>query len=125
LGGAFVFPVQVRPARSGRCRPERQCGSGCDRQARVERFQTDPACPAFLISLKAGGLGLRLTAAEYLFLLDPWWNPAVEAQAIDGAHPIGQTRRVIATRLVACNTVRGICGKAVRCPAPERTLTSV
>ena len=63
-----------------------------DRQARVERFQNDPDCKLFLISLKAGGLGLNLTAAEYVFLLDPWWNPAVEAQAIDRAHRIGQTQ---------------------------------
>lgn len=76
-----------------------------DRQARVDRFQTDPACTAFLISLKAGGLGLNLTAAEYVFLLDPWWNPAAEAQAIDRAHRIGQTRRVFATRLIARDTV--------------------
>ena len=74
-------------------------------QARVERFQTDPACPLFLISLKAGGLGLNLTAAEYVFLLDPWWNPAVEAQAIDRAHRIGQTRQVFAYRLIARDTV--------------------
>ena len=71
----------------------------------VERFQDDPACPVFLISLKAGGLGLNLTAAEYVFLLDPWWNPAVEAQAIDRAHRIGQTRHVFAYRLIARDTV--------------------
>ena len=59
----------------------------------------------FLISLKAGGLGLNLTAAEYVFLLDPWWNPAVEAQAIDRAHRIGQTRQVFAYRLIARDTV--------------------
>jgi SNF2 family DNA or RNA helicase len=76
-----------------------------DRQARVERFQSDPACPVFLISLQAGGLGLNLTAAEYVYILDPWWNPAVEAQAIDRAHRIGQTRRVIATRIVARETI--------------------
>ena len=76
-----------------------------DRAARVERFQTDPACPLFLISLKAGGLGLNLTAAEYVFLLDPWWNPAVEAQAIDRAHRIGQSRHVFAYRLLARDTV--------------------
>src|SRR5262249_54751511 len=69
-------------------------GKTRDRAARVERFQTDPAVPLFLVSLKAGGLGLNLTAAEYVFLLDPWWNPAVEAQAIDRAHRIGQTREV-------------------------------
>ena len=63
------------------------------------------ACPLFLISLKAGGHGLNLTAADYVFILDPWWNPAVEAQAIDRAHRIGQTRRVIATRIVARGTI--------------------
>ena len=76
-----------------------------DREARVNRFQTDITCPIFLISLKAGGHGLNLTAADYVYLLDPWWNPAVEAQAIDRAHRIGQTRRVIATRFVARDTI--------------------
>jgi superfamily II DNA or RNA helicase len=80
-------------------------GQTQDRQARVERFQNDPACPLFLISLKAGGLGLNLTAAEYVFLLDPWWNPAVEAQAVDRAHRIGQTHQVFAYRLIARDTV--------------------
>ena len=76
-----------------------------DRQSKVERFQSDPGCRLFLISLKAGGLGLNLTAAEYVFLLDPWWNPAVEAQAIDRAHRIGQSRHVFAYRLIARDTV--------------------
>jgi superfamily II DNA or RNA helicase len=80
-------------------------GQTRDRQERVARFQSDPECPLFLISLKAGGLGLNLTAAEYVFLLDPWWNPAVEAQAIDRAHRIGQTRAVFAYRLLAKDTV--------------------
>jgi SNF2 family DNA or RNA helicase len=80
-------------------------GQTVDRQARVERFQSDPDCALFLVSLKAGGLGLNLTAAEYVFLLDPWWNPAVEMQAIDRAHRIGQTRPVFAYRLVAPGTV--------------------
>ncbi|MCX5662618.1 MAG: DEAD/DEAH box helicase [Planctomycetota bacterium] len=71
----------------------------------VQRFQTDPACPLFLVSLKAGGLGLNLTAAEYVFILDPWWNPAVEAQAIDRTHRIGQTRHVFAYRLICSDTV--------------------
>jgi SNF2 family DNA or RNA helicase len=75
------------------------------RQERVERFQSDPACPLFLISLKAGGHGLNLTAADYVFILDPWWNPAVEAQAIDRAHRIGQERHVFAYRLIARDTV--------------------
>jgi superfamily II DNA or RNA helicase len=76
-----------------------------DRQARVERFQNDPDCRLFLVSLKAGGVGLNLTAAEYVYLLDPWWNPAVEAQAIDRAHRIGQTRQVFAYRLIAKDSV--------------------
>jgi SNF2 family DNA or RNA helicase len=76
-----------------------------DRQAPVARFQEDPESRLFLISLKAGGLGLNLTAAEYVFLLDPWWNPAAEAQAIDRAHRIGQTRHVFAYRLIARDTV--------------------
>ena len=76
-----------------------------DRKEHVERFQTDPDCGVFLISLKAGGLGLNLTAADYVFLLDPWWNPAVEAQAIDRAHRVGQTRPVFAYRLICRGTV--------------------
>jgi SNF2 family DNA or RNA helicase len=80
-------------------------GQTRDREARVVRFQNDPDCRLFLISLKAGGLGLNLTAAEYVFLLDPWWNPAVEAQAIDRAHRIGQTRHVFAYRMIAVDTV--------------------
>jgi len=80
-------------------------GKTKDRQGRVERFQNDPGCRLFLVSLKAGGVGLNLTAAEYVFLLDPWWNPAVESQAIDRAHRIGQTQRVFAYRLIARDTV--------------------
>ena len=76
-----------------------------DREARVDQFQKDPDLKLFLISLKAGGLGLNLHAAEYVYLLDPWWNPAVEAQAIDRAHRIGQTRQVFAYRLIARETV--------------------
>jgi len=80
-------------------------GKTRDRQSCVDRFQTDASSQLFLISLKAGGHGLNLTAADYVFILDPWWNPAVEAQAIDRAHRIGQERRVIATRIVALNTI--------------------
>lgn len=76
-----------------------------NRAAKVARFQTDPCCSIFLISLKAGGLGLNLTAAEYVYLLDPWWNPAVEAQAIDRSHRIGQTQHVFAYRLICRDTV--------------------
>jgi hypothetical protein len=80
-------------------------GATQNRQEHVERFQNDAECGLFLISLKAGGLGLNLTAADYVFLLDPWWNPAVEAQAVDRAHRIGQTRQVFAYRLIAKDTV--------------------
>lgn len=75
------------------------------RADRVNRFQSDDDCRLFLISLKAGGTGLNLTAADYVFILDPWWNPAVEAQAIDRAHRIGQTKAVNAYRMVCANTV--------------------
>jgi hypothetical protein len=80
-------------------------GKTRNRGVAVERFQQDAHCKLFLISLKAGGQGLNLTAAEYVFLLDPWWNPAVEAQAIDRAHRIGQTNRVFAYRLITRDTV--------------------
>ncbi|HEY3743843.1 MAG TPA: DEAD/DEAH box helicase, partial [Bryobacteraceae bacterium] len=80
-------------------------GKTKDRQAAVERFQGDDDCKLFLVSLKAGGLGLNLTAAEYVFLLDPWWNPAVESQAIDRAHRIGQKKAVFAYRLICKGTV--------------------
>ena len=90
-----------------------------DRRQRVERFQNDPDCRLFLVSLKAGGLGLNLTAAEYVFLLDPWWNPAVEAQAIDRAHRIGQTKPVFAYRIIARNTVEE---KVLQLQASKRAL---
>ncbi|MEA2162044.1 MAG: hypothetical protein QOK37_171 [Thermoanaerobaculia bacterium] len=80
-------------------------GKTRDREAEVKRFQEDAGIPVFLISLRAGGLGLNLTAADYVYLLDPWWNPAVEAQAIDRAHRIGQSRNVMAYRLVARDTI--------------------
>ncbi|MBP1601391.1 MAG: rapA 2, partial [Acidobacteria bacterium] len=80
-------------------------GETRDRSRPVERFQNDPSCRLFLVSLKAGGLGLNLTAAEYVYLLDPWWNPAVERQAVDRTHRIGQTRPVFAYRVIARDTV--------------------
>lgn len=80
-------------------------GSSQDRSAQVERFQKDPACRIFLISLKAGGYGLNLTAADNVILADPWWNPAVESQAIDRAHRIGQQKVVNAYRLAIRGTV--------------------
>src|SRR5690606_8349468 len=82
-------------------------GKTRDREGCVQRFQNDAESRLFLISLKAGGLGLNLTAAQYVFLLDPWWNPAAEAQAIDRAHRIGQQRTVIAYRLLSGDTVEG------------------
>ncbi|MCS7005375.1 MAG: SNF2-related protein [Cytophagales bacterium] len=80
-------------------------GSTTDRQSEVIRFQQNPQVCAFLISLKAGGVGLNLTAADYVFLLDPWWNPAVENQAIDRAHRIGQQNKVIIYKFITKNTV--------------------
>ncbi|MCC7361306.1 MAG: SNF2 helicase associated domain-containing protein [Anaerolineales bacterium] len=80
-------------------------GRTLDRQARVDQFQTDPAYPFFLISLKAGGVGLNLTAADYVIHLDPWWNPAVEMQASDRAHRIGQDKPVFIYKLIARDTV--------------------
>jgi superfamily II DNA or RNA helicase len=80
-------------------------GKTRDRQSLVDAFQQDDGPSLFLISLKAGGLGLNLTNADYVFLLDPWWNPAVEAQAIDRAHRIGRKKPVVAYRLIARDTV--------------------
>ena len=79
-------------------------GKTRDRAAVLRRFK-DGADPVFLISLKAGGFGLNLTEADYCFLLDPWWNPATEAQAIDRTHRIGQTRNVMVYRLIAKDTI--------------------
>jgi hypothetical protein len=80
-------------------------GATADRAGVVARFQEDPAIPVFLVSLKAGGVGLNLTAADHVFLFDPWWNPAVEEQAFDRAHRIGQEKPVFVYRLVASETV--------------------
>ena len=80
-------------------------GSTKDRIDRVDRFQGDPSCGVFLISLKAGGTGLNLTAADTVIHFDPWWNPAVEQQATDRAHRIGQTKVVNVYRLVAAGTI--------------------
>ncbi|WP_256200457.1 DEAD/DEAH box helicase [Verrucomicrobium spinosum] len=80
-------------------------GGTQDRGGQVSAFQSDPERKLFLISLKAGGYGLNLTAADHVLLVDPWWNPAVEAQAIDRAHRIGQGRPVTAYRLATRGTV--------------------
>jgi SNF2 family DNA or RNA helicase len=79
-------------------------GSSRNRAGIVARFK-DGAAPVFLISLKAGGFGLNLTEADYCFLLDPWWNPATEAQAVDRTHRIGQTRNVVVYRVIAKDTI--------------------
>jgi SNF2 family DNA or RNA helicase len=76
-----------------------------DRQGEVQRFMQPDGPPLFLCSLKAGGVGLTLTAADYVILYDPWWNPAVERQAIDRTHRIGQHNAVTAYRLVTKGTV--------------------
>ncbi len=80
-------------------------GATENRAELVDQFQTDKSKTVFLLSLKAAGFGLNLTAASYAFLYDPWWNPAAEAQAIDRIHRIGQTRPVMAYRLIADNSV--------------------
>jgi superfamily II DNA or RNA helicase len=80
-------------------------GSTRNRGEVVERFQSEHGPPVLLLSLRAGGTGLNLTAADHVFLLDPWWNPAVEAQAADRAHRIGQDRPVVLHRLIALDTV--------------------
>ena len=80
-------------------------GSVRDRKAQVEKFQNNKDVRVFLVSLKAGGLGLNLTEADYVFLLDPWWNPAIEAQAVDRAHRIGQSNKVFTYKFIARDTV--------------------
>ncbi|MCQ2397603.1 MAG: SNF2-related protein, partial [Lentisphaeria bacterium] len=80
-------------------------GETKNREEVVKTFQEDAAVSVFLISLKAGGVGLNLTAADYVYLLDPWWNPAAEAQAIDRTYRIGQTRPVFAYRMISKGTV--------------------
>ena len=76
-----------------------------DRQGRVDAFQNDSSLPFFLVSLKAGGVGLNLTAADYVIHIDPWWNPAVEMQATDRTHRIGQTKPVFVYKLITQGTV--------------------
>jgi SNF2 family DNA or RNA helicase len=80
-------------------------GQTKDRAARVDSFQNNPEIRVFLISLKAGGTGLNLTEADYVYLVDPWWNPAVENQAIDRSYRIGQKKNVIAVRLICPGTI--------------------
>jgi SNF2 family DNA or RNA helicase len=96
-------------------------GSTKDRAERIERFQEDPSVSVFLISLKAGGTGLNLTAADTVIHFDPWWNPAVEQQATDRAHRIGQTKVVNVYRLVAAGTIEE---KILELKAKKRELVS-
>jgi SNF2 family DNA or RNA helicase len=86
-------------------------GATQNREEEVQRFQTDADTRIFLVSLKAGGTGLNLTAADYVYLVDPWWNPAVEAQAIDRTHRIGQHKKVVAVRLICPDTVEEKIGR--------------
>ena len=119
-GGAFehmsVFALGIMPYVSAHA-PARKGMSGAadhthiltgqtkDRQQVVSAFQSDTSAGVFLLSLRAAGTGLNLTNASYVVLYDPWWNPAVEAQAIDRSHRIGQTQTVNAYRLIAPGTV--------------------
>ena len=108
---ALVFSQFTRFLRMARARLEAsgvECcyldGTTTNRPAVISSFK-DGTAPVFLISLKAGGFGLNLTEADYCFLLDPWWNPATEAQAVDRTHRIGQTRNVMVYRLIASGTI--------------------
>ncbi|OUJ74250.1 DEAD/DEAH box helicase [Hymenobacter crusticola] len=84
---------------------EQLTGQTKDRAAPVQAFQQEEGARVFLISLKAGGTGLNLTEADYVYIVDPWWNPAVENQAIDRSHRLGQTKKVVAVRLICPDTV--------------------
>ena len=76
-----------------------------ERERAIQNFQANDECRVFLISLKAGGVGLNLTAADYVYIVDPWWNPAVEQQAIDRTHRIGQTKNIFAYRMICKDTI--------------------
>jgi SNF2 family DNA or RNA helicase len=107
---------------NARIRFTRLDGSTRDRGAVVNEFQSEGGPPVMLVSLKAGGTGLNLTAADHVFLLDPWWNPAVEDQAADRAHRIGQDRPVMVYRMVAKDTVEE---RIFALPAKKRALADV
>ena len=79
--------------------------SATERERAIQNFQNNESCRVFLISLKAGGVGLNLTAADYVYIVDPWWNPAVEQQAIDRTHRIGQTKNIFAYRMICVDTI--------------------
>ena len=95
--------------------------SAAERERAITRFQNDEDCRVFLISLKAGGVGLNLTAADYVYIVDPWWNPAVEQQAIDRTHRIGQTKNIFAYRMICTDTVED---KILKLQEKKRKLAS-
>ncbi len=90
-----------------------------ERERAIQSFQNDDSCRVFLISLKAGGVGLNLTAADYVYIVDPWWNPAVEQQAIDRTHRIGQTKNIFAYRMICKDTIED---KIIELQERKRTL---
>lgn len=96
-------------------------GTTRDRKSVINKFQEDPKVKVFLISLKAGGLGLNLTAADYVIHMDPWWNPAVEEQATDRAHRIGQKKKVFVYKYIVKNTVEE---KVLRLQEEKKKLSS-
>ncbi len=93
--------------------------SATDREKAIQNFQNNDDCRVFLISLKAGGVGLNLTAADYVYIVDPWWNPAVEQQAIDRTHRIGQTKNIFAYRMICIDTIED---KILQLQEKKRTL---
>lgn len=95
--------------------------SATDREKAIHEFQNNHECRVFLISLKAGGIGLNLTAADYVYIVDPWWNPAVEQQAIDRTHRIGQTKNIFAYRLICKDTLEE---KMLQLQEQKRTLAN-
>ena len=90
-----------------------------ERERSIQNFQTNENSRVFLISLKAGGVGLNLTAADYVYIVDPWWNPAVEQQAIDRTHRIGQTKNIFAYRMICKDTIED---KILQLQERKRTL---
>jgi len=96
-------------------------GQTKDRAAAVNNFQNNDDVRVFLISLKAGGTGLNLTEADYVYLVDPWWNPAVENQAIDRCYRIGQEKHVVAVRLICPDTIEE---KIMKMQANKKELVS-
>jgi len=95
--------------------------SAPDREKAIQNFQNNDDCRVFLISLKAGGVGLNLTAADYVYIVDPWWNPAVEQQAIDRTHRIGQTKNIFAYRMICVDTIED---KILKLQEKKRKLAS-